>query len=132
MKFTLIKRGGIFFCGIILASSIFINNVFADGGLVGRGILESPELTAVFIDDLAEYKKPIIQGTAGQEVARVRIIIDSQLINEVGVDNGTFSYQSIWPLRLGEHFVYTVAIAADGRESWASNVINFFIIIRFD
>jgi len=128
MKFTLIRRGGIFVCGIALVFGVFINNIDADGGMAGRGILESPSLTAVFVENLGEYKQPIIQGTVDWEAVKVKIIIDNQLISEVNVEEGIFSYQSEWPLKLGEHFVYAVAIAADRRESWSSNIINFFII----
>lgn len=132
-----IIRGGAACC-IIFSSVVFFAN-FAYGGGEKSGVdfqdkiiksgVNAPRLSEVTTVNIAPYSKPLIRGTVDKGIARVKIVIDNVLKDEVEAKKGEFNYQSIWPLKLGEHFVYAVGIDVFGQETEISNIINFFITV---
>ncbi|MFA5318057.1 MAG: hypothetical protein WC323_01090 [Patescibacteria group bacterium] len=125
MKKTLIMRGGIILsiaCGCFL----FCLNAVADGGFTGRDdLLVTPPALLEVVDNFTNYKQPYIRGSVLNEVKKVKILIDGVLTDEFDVNQNDFSYQSIWNLKLGPHFVYAIGFNALGQASRISNVINF-------
>jgi hypothetical protein len=118
-------RGGIILsiaCGCFL----FCLNAVADGGFTGRDdLLVTPPALLEVVDNFTNYKQPYIRGSVLNEVKKVKILIDGVLTDEFDVNQNDFSYQSIWNLKLGPHFVYAIGFNALGQASRISNVINF-------